>query len=352
MPTRLYRPPGPSTSQLALAPNWPNSHAAGVLIKEYLRRAFLEILTGSLRFQASDKPGSSFRPRDQVTDIDHRVQLLLLRWLLETFPGTGIIAEEVTELSVLKHRFPDRDLTSLATGHLHVPCAIPGVEFFLIFDPIDGTGAFIRGDLHGVACQIALAVRVKGRVHIIGAFIVDAYTQEIFGFRPGSSRVHRISRFEKSRQLNGVAGREDLHDGIAILRDSVALHSKVVQRMMRPHGKGGLVRTHTIQTGSMALSYASLWCSGAALIAPPWPDTPWDLAPPLGISQRLGYLSFSIIDGIVCPFDYQLKLEPGERPFEVLWVHHRQAAGLYKWCASNKVLFRTWEGVFPGGRPR
>jgi 3'(2'), 5'-bisphosphate nucleotidase len=62
-----------------------------------------------------------------VTEADQRGELLILRRLAEAFPGIPVISEE-------------------DASEFGMPEAI-GPRFFLV-DPVDGTKAFIRGDVH------------------------------------------------------------------------------------------------------------------------------------------------------------------------------------------------------------
>jgi fructose-1,6-bisphosphatase/inositol monophosphatase family enzyme len=350
MATQRFVLPTSTTSHLAIAQDWPNCHGAGVALKEYLRRAVLLIDAGLLTFSASAKAGDPNRPDDVVTDIDHKVEEKLLIWFLETFPGAGIIAEEPSSLEALRARFPNRSFENVAEKYLHLLCVVEGlggVRLYLVLDPIDGTKAFTRRERRGVASQVALVAYIGDKYYVLAAFVIDAHTREIFGYRPGSDNVHRITRLETSERLNDVVGLRPLQEGLAVLRDAVDLHGSIVQRMMAPRAKGGLLKTHSIETGSMSLSYATLWTTGVMLVTAPFGETPWDLAPNLGISLKLGFVPFIIVDDTVLPYQYPLTPEPYRREGEVVWLHQNQLAEFYAWCHANKIRFQTLNSVQP-----
>jgi len=57
---------------------------------------------------------SEHRPHDVVTQLDQEVEDLLVRGLLECFPGIGIVAEEAKALSRFQAFVPGRTLRNLS----------------------------------------------------------------------------------------------------------------------------------------------------------------------------------------------------------------------------------------------
>ena len=55
------------------------------------------------------------------------------------------------------------------------------------------TMAFVRRQSHGVGTMVE-----QGRV--VSAYVGDINTQEIYGYRPGSRAVHRITEYETSKR--------------------------------------------------------------------------------------------------------------------------------------------------------
>jgi len=93
---------------------------------ELARLAGAEIVTAfggmlSVRYKGGSSSNDESAWRDPVSDVDHRVELLIRARLAERFPEHGIIGEEIDERS----------------GRTH--------EFVWAIDPIDGTANFVNG---------------------------------------------------------------------------------------------------------------------------------------------------------------------------------------------------------------
>src|SRR6185503_21353335 len=88
-------------------------------------------------------------------------------------------------------------------------------------DPLDGTKAFIRRQSQGVGTMVALVD--DGRVQ--SAYIGDVNTQEIYGFRPASSSVHRISEYETAERLEHSASQGS--EMTILLRDAERIRIEV-----------------------------------------------------------------------------------------------------------------------------
>jgi hypothetical protein len=105
--------------------------------------------------------------------------------------------------------------------------------------------SFVRRQSAGIGTMLAL-VR-DGEV--IGACIGDVVTQELYGFRPGSTTVHRISEFEVAERL-------------------------AARRLIQ--GMDGV----DVTGGSIGTQAARLWKGEVGVVLfPPSHETPWDVAP-------------------------------------------------------------------------
>src|SRR3569623_1657560 len=153
-----------------------NSHAVGRILKETVRRAMVIIQNQRTIFEATAKEGYSGKMDDVFTDADVNAQRAYLRGISECFPTWGIIAEEANLIQ------EPRDSS-----------------LFVTVDPLDGTKAYVRRQSHGVGTMIALIdISIP---KIIAAYIGDINTDEVYGFRPGSTRVHRITKLDTSEDL-------------------------------------------------------------------------------------------------------------------------------------------------------
>lgn len=266
-----------------------NGHAAGIILKELVRRAITVIRNERQVFEVQHKAGYEEQMMDVFTSADSKAQEIYVSSLRECFPDYGIVAEE-DALSV-----PPRN----------------GAGYFTI-DPMDGTRAFIRRQSHGVGTMIAL---VEGG-RIVSAYIGDINTQEIYGFRPGSERVHRITAFETGEQLTLHA--RPLAKQYVLLRDPAETYSEAAQDAIHRF------KSFEIEGGSIGTWLARIWKRevGAALI-PPAHETPWDATPIIGITEKLGYL-FCRTDeksGKWVAYEPQVSAKTYRRDHDLLVVH-------------------------------
>jgi fructose-1,6-bisphosphatase/inositol monophosphatase family enzyme len=262
--------------------------AVGIILKELVRRAIVTIRNERAVFDVTQKAGYDGEMNDVFTSADSKAQEVYLRSLRECFPHHGIVAEE-NALTI-----PPKN----------------GAGYFTV-DPLDGTKAFIRRQSHGVGTMIALVEGGK----VISAYIGDINTQEIYGFRPGSERVHRITEFEASEEL----GHYDvpLSEQYILLRAPEHLYSEPSRRLL------GQFKSLEIDRGSIGIWLARLWKRevGAAVL-PPSAETPWDRAPIVGIAEELGYLFCKAdANGRWQPAGQTLSTTIYRRDFDLLVIH-------------------------------
>jgi fructose-1,6-bisphosphatase/inositol monophosphatase family enzyme len=234
-----------------------NGHAAGIIMKELVRRAIVRIRGERQAFEVTKKEGYGGNMDDVRTSADQKAQASYVRSLQECFPSAGIVAEEY---------------------NLDLPSS-EGSDLWFTVDPLDGTKAFVRRQSHGVATMIAL---VCGE-HVISAFVGDVNTQEIYGFRPGSEKVHRINEYSIFEHLEPPQA-QPLKELYVLLHDPVDLYSYASKTLINSFREIQLIG------GSIGTWFAQLWKGevGAGLLPPSW-ETPWDLAPIVGISEMLGF---------------------------------------------------------------
>jgi fructose-1,6-bisphosphatase/inositol monophosphatase family enzyme len=234
--------------------------AKGIVLKESVRRATVVIRRERAIFEAFAKESYSGTMDDVFTTADTKAQESYLRNLRECFPDYGILAEEAS-LSIE----PKNGCTAIFT-----------------VDPLDGTKAFVRRQSHGIGTMIALVDRGE----ILSAFVGDINTEEVYGYRPGSTKAHRITRFESVQQL-GYDGCDVLAKSYALLRDPPEVYSKLTRESIPAF------KNYESSGGSIGIWFARLWKREvAALFVPPGTETPWDSNPVIGISKKLGYLFF------------------------------------------------------------
>jgi fructose-1,6-bisphosphatase/inositol monophosphatase family enzyme len=266
-----------------------NGHAVGIVLKELVRRAIKTIRAEREVFEVKQKAGYGGDMIDVFTTADSKAQSIYVRSLNECFPGFGIIAEE----------------GSLSEAHFDT-------ESYFTIDPLDGTKAFIRRQSHGVGTMVAMVEDQQ----VVSAYVGDVNTQEIYGYRPGSLDVHRITEFETAERL--LHTKRPLREQNILLRDPPDSYSEVSRQLLP------FFKSYEIESGSIGMSLARLWKRevGAVLLYP-GSETPWDLNPIRGISEKLGYLFLRPSD---TPFGWEVWARPVakvtvSREHDVLVIH-------------------------------
>jgi len=268
-----------------------NGHAVGIILKELVRRAILTIRNERQMFEVAAKPGHGGGMDDMFTSADTKAQKVYVKSLTECFPDIPVVAEE--------------GAAALGTDSR--------VSFTV--DPLDGAKAFVRRQSHGVGTMVALVQ--DGQV--VSAFVGDVNTQEIYGYRPDSTKVHRITEYETSEQL--TPGTTPLAGRCVLLRDPPEGYSEHA-RKLPPSFK-----SYEGEGGSIGTWMARLWKDEVgAVLLPPGPVNPWDNAPVIGISAVIG-LGFyrptgdgwerympTVGSRVVCPSHDLLVMPPGNAP--------------------------------------
>ncbi|MEI6511151.1 MAG: inositol monophosphatase family protein [Candidatus Uhrbacteria bacterium] len=292
----------------------------GVVMREALRRGDRAVVTKRFGAAAHAKGVKDDGGTDFFTDADTAAQLAIVTVLRENFPTFGLVGEE---------------------DGLRVACdrdAHKKHDLWFTIDPIDGTLAFMREQSHGIGGMIALVCDGE----VIGAYVRDLCTHEVYGFRPGSTNAHRIMPTDEPHRL-AVNVDRPLVDQYLLLRDPPEDHdSELVMAMSRKSTRGGAFKNHTMANGSIGISMAQLWKGevGAAVLKGT-KNTPWDFAPVYGISRKLGFRFFSIVEdreGATCRLlafhpSVVSTIEPVDHP--LLVVHESRIDELDAWIATR-----------------
>src|SRR5262249_24464765 len=188
---------------------------------------------------------------------------------------------------------------------------------FFTVDPLDGTKAFIRRQSHGVGTMVALVEQGQ----VVSAYIGDINTHEIYGYRPGSRTVHRISEYEISEQLRHVDN--PIAEQYALLRDPPDAYSPPSRALLRSF------KPYEVEGGSIGIWLARLWKReiGAALMLP-GVETPWDTAPIIGISNMLGYRFYRPAATGWTSYEPVVAERNSRRDHDLLVIHECDVSGL------------------------
>lgn len=277
-----------------------NGHSVGRILKEAVRRAATVIRAERQTFEQHAKQGYGGTMDDVFTSADKAAQEVYLRTFRECFPGCGVIGEE---------------------DALMLPAVAPITAYFTV-DPIDGTRAFIRRQSHGITTMVAL---VDGG-EVISAYVGDISSDEVYGYRPGSERVHRITHLDTFETLNPRADcPASLGDVVGLLRDPPQAYSADAQALVAQFG------TYEVMGSSIGAWAARLWKGEVgALLQPPGFETPWDSTPLIGIGKKLGYAWLRPEGGRWVQYEPELPLKPAMRAHDALIIHST--------CVANGLL--------------
>lgn len=242
-----------------------NGHSVGRILKEAARRAMVVAKAERDTFETFSKPGySAARMEDVFTSADTKAQEVYRRTFDECFPNCGIMGEEKVDGE-------DKPLFIAPKN---------GCDVHFTVDPIDGTRAYIRRQSHGIATMVGM---VKGDA-VISAYIGDVCANEVYGYRPGSNRVHRITSLDSFQELTAPEWC-DASSLYVILRDPLTEYGELSNRTAPGF------KNYEVMGSSIGTWAARLWKKEVgALLLPPGTETPWDSTPVIGISRKLGYV--------------------------------------------------------------
>lgn len=288
-----------------------NDHLIGVVMKEMVRRAIETVRAELLVFETKTKIGHSGKMDDLVTSADEKAQRVYEKIILEGLPEFGIIAEE---------------------DNLRVPCRHESLDIYFTIDPVDGTKALARRQSHGIGTMLGLVCNEE----VIAAYVGDIMTREIFGFRPNSPHVHRISEYEKSENLR-IDPERTLASQYLLLKEAPETYPLLLQKMGLK--QGGLFKTIEVSGGSIGIAAARLWKGeiGGMLLSSAI-VTPWDETPVVGISQKMGFLFFRYDSSSHALEKWQppIAKEKYRRNESLLVVHESREDELHQWMKGKE----------------
>ena len=266
-----------------------NGHAVGRILKEAVRRATVSIRNERIIFETHAKKSHGGTMDDVFTSADTKAQEIYTRTFQECFPNCGVIGEE-NSLNIMPRN---------------------GCTAYFTVDPLDGTKAYIRRQSHGVGTMVAL---VDGG-EAISAWIGDINTEEIYGYRPGSDQVWRITHMDTVELLKHepVIGLNSAH---VMLRDPLDQYSIATQNLVAK------CKSYEIIGSSIGIWMARLWKGGvSAVFMNKGYETPWDSIPVIGISQKLGYVFLKEVNGSWLGYKPELSRNIYRREHDILVIH-------------------------------
>ncbi len=301
----------------------PNVHSIGRLMKEAVRRAIEVIRAERFIFESEAKLGYDGKEKDLRTSADTKAQDVYVQLLSESFPGYGIIAEE---------------------DDLKMPCTHPTIRnIHFMNDSMDGTRAFGRRQSHGVGTMLAL---VWGN-EVIAAYVGDINTREIYGYRPDTANTWRFNTPDIREPLK-INPRKTLRQQSVLFFRAPHKSSSFCQKLIGAIGRDPMFNGLLVMGGGIGVNMAQLWKGEiGGVVLPPFVDTPWDMAPVIGISKKLGFVFYRLSnkEGEKPEiFNYRPLREKRKRKFEILVIHKSRKREFERWLRKNIQLKQTNQG--------
>jgi hypothetical protein len=152
---------------------------------------------------------------------------------------------------------------------------------------------------------------------VISAYIGDISSDEVYGYRPGSDRVHRITSLDSFETLHyDPPENPDISKLGALLRDPADQYSPATQKLI------ARFNDYEIMGSSLGTWAARQWKGevGALLLKPNF-ETPWDSTPIIGISKKLGFIWLRPEGDEWVAYEPELPLKPFRREHDALVIH-------------------------------
>lgn len=253
-------------------------------MKKNLKAFMVRVVTQAIRIIqdesheliVKDKEHVNGVDEDYVTNGDFRAQEMYVEEIRRHFPAYGLIAEE---------------------ENLIIPCTDTDHDIYFTLDPLDGTKAYRRKQSNGVGTMISLVVDGEVRA----AYVGDVNTGEIFGYCDWGVETDEgdvVYRTRFGRQSILQHNPAPLKTQYALFRDAPETFPIYLQDIRILGDKGGLFKKYEVSGGSIGTFASRLWIGEVGgVLFNPGIKTPWDEAPVLGITLRLGYRFFKIVDG-------------------------------------------------------
>ncbi len=250
---------------------------------------------------------------DLATNGDKLAQAMYMKELSEHFPNFGIIAEE--------------------DGVAFNGTNADGDDIYFTVDPLDGTKAYERGSSQGVGTMIALIKNDE----VIASYIGDANTSEIYGFASLDKTgpvIRRRFGFTDNLKPDILRPLTKQH---VLLREIPRKQPALINKMIKDVKDGGLFKDAEVSRGSIGTMLARLWKGeiGAVVLEANF-NTPWDLAPILGISKRLGFKFYKLDErGTLVEYSPSLVKTVTQKPYTEIIIHKSHEEELKSWLKQN-----------------
>lgn len=154
----------------------------------------------------------------------------------------------------------------------------------VVYDELDGSKAWARGQSYGCATQVALVINGV----VVAAVVGNVHTGELYGYDPESSVVYHIHG-TTTRDLQTVDRGITLANEVALLQVMPESLHPAIADLVRAKRHGGIMERYEVGSGSLTMALVRLWRGEIGLCAlPANAATPWDMIPAVAIGKKLG----------------------------------------------------------------
>ena len=298
-------------------------------------------MAGALRYDAIGPKNLEIWLRCLVADAAEKVQGLSDQFTPGTKVGFGGHSEVVTSADLASHQLLLNELAGVLDGFgcvseekkLRLACSFEDADAYITFDELDGSEAYARGFLFGVAVMLALVVNGK----VVAAYIADVRSRTMVGYGPDSTGVMLWRDFdfgEASLRLAEIERPAELQDLPVLLRDELVTYEPGIAAVARSVECGGAFKRYVVSDSGVSIGFSVLQLLlgqvGALVMRgkkrwSPWDDTPW-----IGMCKKLGFVCVRVSpDGTqLIEIDPPLVQEETPRNYEIILVHHSHVGQL------------------------
>lgn len=283
-----------------------NTQNLGLFMRIAAEGAIQIARSEAMNFERIPKVHYNGVDEDLATSADLKAQAYIKKLAEEHFPNEHFVGEE---------------------GENHEPFSGPR----FVCDPVDGTKAYGRGQSTGVATMIAHVDDDEVDAVCVG----DVNTGEIYQYAPDHvptrTRFGQISRLPTTWNLPLSA------QYVLLNRPADDLPGNI--RLMIREKHGGVFKDMEVTSGSIGILVARLWKQEVAMVViGPSHDTPWDVAPIVGMNRVLGikHIRVDRDTGHAELFEAHVPLKVKKKDFIEVLTHETYASEVIEWLNSHK----------------
>jgi fructose-1,6-bisphosphatase/inositol monophosphatase family enzyme len=255
------------------------------------------------------------KPQGEVVTLgDPKLQRYIVRRIRSWIRGIGIIAEE----------------PKTGQSDMRIDCTTKnGRRLFVTIDPLDGTKMVTFGIHRFVGVMISIVeVDEHGYLHILGSWIANVYTGEVFSAPVGSSKVYRTYKSRTSAMT--AKPLVPWNEARVVVNCDPTACPDLIRPLVTEVAAGGSIGRLTAHGGSGGLMMVEELVGGEAdvVVTDPFDETPWDLAPSRLFLQRGGYVQLRVLGDVLVPTTLRITASVVKVSSFGIWTHSSKVPSL------------------------